>query len=206
MAGLPGGDENKQVGKTERSEKMQQLTKKISKMIDIPDVWEWNPLKDDGSPIFEEPKTFELGGGKIKIFSMSEEDFSTVREDSMRASVGSTGEVTVLVSDKKMKENLFSARCGGEKGSWVGFLDEAGEQLNSNPKNQKRFVHLKTDGHFALDYFVTKHIGPMLDKIANDEASAEEKNWFASPNGQAGDATESTPRAAKHAKGHGPKG
>ena len=170
-------------------------------MITIPETWEWNPLDDKGKPLFKKgPIEFELGGGRIKVFSLDQEDFAIVRDESVKMTVASNGEMVTVASDLAALESLFSARCGGRDGSWVDFLDEDGEPLNSNSKNQKHFAHFQ-----GLNYFVTRHVGPMLDRIANDEASEEEKNWFASPDGFPDGANESTPGVAEAAKKPGPK-
>lgn len=172
------------------------LTKKISRVITLPDVWEWNPLDDDGEPILRNPVKYELGPGKIKVFSLSQEEKCAVMDASTVATV-TGGQAAFRTTEKAARENQIVARLGGENGSWSGFESADGEPLNCTTKNQAKFAH-----HEGLRIFVLQHVGPMLDAEAEGRATEEEKNSLKLLCGTQGDESESG-KIAKSAKNHG---
>ena len=170
------------------------LTKKISKLIEIPAEWTWDPRDDDGKSILKNgPAMFEIGPAKLRIWSLSQEEFCAVRDDAAEFSMSESGG-KATTTERASKEKLFVARCNGDDGSWSGFENDDGEPLNCNAKNQARFAH-----HEGLRIFVCSHVGPILDNIAEGKASEEEKNSLKSLTSTAGGESGSTQEAAKSA-------
>jgi hypothetical protein len=149
---------------------MPRLVKQIHRMIRIPEKWTYDPVDENGKKQLERPVEYEIGGGEVKVFSLSEQDFAKIKDDVYQTSVSATGAV-MNFSQKIATEIVFSARLGGKLGAWDGFYDEGGEPLNCTVKNQKEFAHFE-----GLRNFVCSHVGPILDKIANGRAEESEKN------------------------------
>lgn len=145
---------------------MPKIIKQISQVVRIPDKWVY---EDDG-----ESHEFELGGGVVKVFSVSEQDFAEI-QDRAYDTTFSGGNVAVRFSNKISNELVFSARLGKEKGAWEGFFGPDDEPLNCTVENQKKFAHFQ-----GLRLFVNNHVGPMLDKVANNKAEESEKNLLKS--------------------------
>ena len=177
------------------------LTKKISRLIDIPAEWTWDPKDADGnSSLKNGPAMFEIGPAKLRIWSLSAEEKTGVRDSATEFSMNESGG-KMQTTERALIETQFVARCNGDKGSWSGFENDEGEPLNCNAKNQARFAH-----HEGLRIFTCNHVGPILDNIAEGKASEEEKNLLKSLTGTAGDESGSTnPATAKNAKPSGQK-
>lgn len=150
------------------------LTKKISEVVAIPEVFEWNPKKEDGTPMLEKPVKYELGGGKIKVFSISPEEIGKIRSRFIIMSIRG-GETVQQFDASGFQVAQFVARCGGPDGYWEGFFGPDGNELNCTTENQKAFSW--NDG---LRVFVCSYVGEMLDNEATGKATDEEKNLLRS--------------------------
>lgn len=146
---------------------MPKITKQISQVVRIPETWTYE--SDYG-----ESHEFELGGGVVKVFSLSEQDFAEIQDRAYETTY-SGGNVAVRFSNKMSNELVFSARLGKDKGYWEDFLGPDNQPLNCSVENQKKFAHFQ-----GLRLFINNHVGPMLDKIANGKAEESEKNLLKS--------------------------
>ncbi len=164
---------------------MPRLSKKISEIVTLPDVWKstWNPMTFDEEtgkekPIFRELPEYDLGPGKLKIYSLSKEALAGVHQKCIRQIVVD-GKLFPMLDQRAAQETEFVERLGGTDGYWEGFLGPDGKELNCTTENQRKFSY--NDG---LRTFVCHCIGPILDKIADEKATEEEKNLLASLTGQ----------------------
>jgi hypothetical protein len=176
---------------------MPRLTKKISEIVTLPLKWQstWNPTVFDEEtgrekPIYKELPEYELGPGKVKIFSLSKEELSRIQTRCVKQMVVE-GKLYPMLDTKMVQETEFVERLGGTSGWWENFLgpgpDGKEVELNCTTENQRRFAY--DDG---LRTFVCHHVGPILDKIADGKASEEEKNLLNSLLGQPVGGKEST--------------
>lgn len=171
---------------------MPKLTKKIFETVELPEKWvsTWNPKDEDGKQILKDgPQEYEVGPGKLKIFSLNNQEKAVAQSKCVKATV-SDGKMFPMIDQRAAQEEMFVARCGGADGYWEGFFGLDGKELNCTEKNQRLFAW--NDG---LRIFVVHHVGPILDKMAEGEATDEEKNSLTSPAGLPVGGKGSTPAA-----------
>jgi len=168
---------------------MPRLSRKISEIITLPDMWKstWNPKVFDEEtqkekPIFKELPEYELGPGKVKIFSLSKEELSGIHQKCVKQTLVGN-KLYPMLDQRAVQEAEFIERLGGTDGYWENFLGPGPDgkeiELNCTTENQRRFAY--DDG---LRTFVCHYVGPLLDKIAEGKASEEEKNLLISLLGQ----------------------
>ena len=159
---------------------MPKLTKKIDIVINLPEKWlqTWNPLNDKGKPIFDDLPEHEVGPGRVKIFSLSQEEKSKIQQKCFKMVIVD-GKAFPMLDTVTANEETFVARLGGQKGFWEDFFGPDGQPLNCTEDNQRHFAHNE-----GLRIFVHHHVGDMLDKMAEGKASDEEKNFLTSLGGQ----------------------
>ena len=143
---------------------MPRLKKTIREIVEIPETWEHNG------------ETFELGGGRVRLTSLSDEDLARCRKNSIILRTtrdGDENQTGTSIDEMKIHQNLFVSRLCGQDGYWEGFQDENGAEMAYTTRNAEKFSWDR-----GLYLWVVDHIGPIFDRIAENTAEEEEKNLW----------------------------